>query len=96
MLAKRYKEHLHDFKYNIKKSSFATHLLDNNHSMGHIYDVMDILYTTGKGKFMDTVERFHIYKEIWKNNQINDKNTVNLNAIFDAINSQDPQEAHAD
>jgi hypothetical protein len=64
--------------------------------MGHIYDVMDILYTTGKGKFMGTVERFHIYKETRKNNQINNKNTVKLNAIFDAINSQDPREAHAD
>jgi peptide methionine sulfoxide reductase MsrA len=63
--------------------------------MGHIYDVMDILYTTGKGKFMDTVERFHIYKETRKNNQINDKNTVKRKAIFHA-NSQDPREAHAD
>jgi hypothetical protein len=60
---KRYKEHVHDFKYNIRKSSFATHLLDNNHSMGPIYEIMDILYTTGKCKFMDTVERFHIYSE---------------------------------
>ena len=34
---KRYKEHFHDFKYNIRKSSFATHLLDNNHSMVPIH-----------------------------------------------------------
>jgi hypothetical protein len=27
-LQKRYKEHFHDFKYNIHKSSFAAHLLD--------------------------------------------------------------------
>jgi hypothetical protein len=77
----------HDFKYNIRKSSFATHLLDNNHSIGPIYDVMDVLYTTGKGRFMNTVERFYIYRETRDNNQINDKNTVKQNAIFDAINS---------
>jgi len=48
---KRYKEHFHDFKYNIRKSSFATHLLDNNHSMGPINEIMEILHTTRKGKF---------------------------------------------
>jgi hypothetical protein len=90
----RYKEHFHDFKYNIRKSSFATHLFDNNHSVGPIYDIMDVLYTTGKGRFMDRVERFYIYRETRDNNQINDKNTVKQNAIFDAINSQDSAGAH--
>jgi hypothetical protein len=94
-LHKRYKEHLQDFKYNIRKSSFATHLLDNNHSTGPIYEIMDIVYTAGKGKFMDTVERFHIYSETRKNNQIN-RNTVKPNAIFDVINSHDPLRAHTD
>ena len=28
--------------------------------MGPINDIMDSLYTTEKGNFMDTVERFHI------------------------------------
>jgi hypothetical protein len=64
--------------------------------MGHIYEIMDIIYTTEKGKFMDTIERFHIYSEIWKNNQINDKNTIKSNAIFDVINSHDPPRAHSD
>jgi transposase-like protein len=82
---KRYNEHFHDFKYNTRKSSFATHLLDNNHSMGPIGEVMDVLHTTRKGKYMDTVEKFYIYKETWKNNQINDKNTVKPNAIFEVL-----------
>jgi len=84
---KRFKEHFHDFKYNIRKSNFATHLLDNNHSIGPINDIMQILFTTSKGRFMDTIERFHIYKETQANNQINDKNTVRPKAIFDVINS---------
>jgi len=83
----RFKEHFHDFKYNIRKSNFATHLLDNNHSIGPINEIMKILYTTTKGRFMDTIERFHTYKETRANNQINDKNTVKPNAIFDVINS---------
>ena len=46
---------------------------------------MDILYVTKKGKLMNTLERFHIYDETKRNNQINDKNTVHQNIIFDMI-----------
>jgi len=34
---------------------------------------------------MDTLENIHFYLETSKNNQINDKNTVKPNAIFDEI-----------
>ena len=34
---------------------------------------------------MDTLERFHIYKETEMENQINDKNTVAQNIIFDTL-----------
>jgi hypothetical protein len=87
---KRYKEHFHDFKYSIRKSSFATHLLDKNHSMGPINEVMSILYTNNNGGFMDTIERFYIYSETQINNQINDRNTVKPSATLDVINSHDP------
>jgi len=88
--SKRYSEHFHDYEYNIRISSFATHFLDNNHSIVPINDIMEILHTTNKGPFMDTVEKFHICRETQANNQINDKNTVKPNAIFDTINSLDP------
>jgi hypothetical protein len=58
--------------------------------MGPINEIITILYTTKKGSFMDTVEKFHIYSETRLNNQINDKNTVKPNAIFDVVNSHDP------
>jgi uncharacterized protein (UPF0335 family) len=45
ILRKRYNEHLHDFKYSIRKSSFATHLLDNNHSIGPIEKIMEVIQT---------------------------------------------------
>jgi hypothetical protein len=57
----RYKEHSQEFKFNIRKSSFAAHVLDNNHSMGPIYEIMEVLYTTKIGRLMDTIERFHNY-----------------------------------
>jgi len=42
-----------------------------------------------KGRYMDTIEKYYIYKETQKNNQINDRNTVKPNAIFDIITSHD-------
>jgi hypothetical protein len=56
----RFQEHLRDFKYN--KSKFTQHLIDRKHPMGTIEDIMDIVNITRKGKMMDALESFHIYK----------------------------------
>jgi hypothetical protein len=81
----RFQEHFLDYKYANNKSKFALHLLENKHSIGHIDDIMKVLCTTNKGKLMDTIERFYIYKETSNNNQINGRNTVKPNIIFDII-----------
>jgi hypothetical protein len=64
--------------------------------MGPIYEIMDILYTTGKGTFMDTVERFHIYSETRKNNQITDSNTVKPTPSSMSSTPHVPPRAHTD
>jgi len=87
---KRFQEHFHDFKHNIRKSNFATHLLDHNHSIGPINEVMNILHTSNKGRSLDTIERLHIFRQTRLQTQINDRNTVKPNAIFDVICSLDP------
>ena len=46
---------------------------------------MNIVYITKKGKLTDTLEKLHIYDETKRNNQINGKNTVHQNIIFDTI-----------
>jgi hypothetical protein len=46
---------------------------------------MKALYNTNKGKLMDTMARYYIYKETYMNNQINDKNTAKLNIIFETL-----------
>ena len=80
----RFKEHFWDYKCNNGKSNFAQHLIDNNHTLGPM-EIMNTVYITKKGKLMDTLERFHIYDEVKRNNEINDKNTVHQNIIFDKI-----------
>jgi transposase-like protein len=80
-----FSEHFRDFKYANHKSKFAQHLLDNNHSFGPIDNILEVLHSTSKGKLMDTLEKFHIYKITRENIQINDKNTSKPNAIFDTL-----------
>jgi len=46
------------------------------HSIGPIENVMDVILTTSKGKMLDRMEKFYIYKETRINNQIKDKGTV--------------------
>ena len=44
---------------------------------------MDMVHVTNKGKMMDTLERYYVYKETKSNNKIKDKLTVKPNAIFE-------------
>ena len=85
----RFQEHFRDYKYANNKSKFVQRLLENSHSIGPIDGIMDVLYRTKKGNLMDRKERFYIFKETCTNNNINDKNTVKSNMIFETIVRED-------
>jgi len=76
------------------KSKFAQHLLGNEHPIGPMENIMDILHTTNKGRMLDTLEQFYIYRETKRNNQINDKLTVKPKVIFGVLVHKDPQRGH--
>jgi len=48
-------------------------------------DIMDVVHIASKGRILDTLERFYIYKETKLGTQINDKLTVQSNPIFEAL-----------
>jgi hypothetical protein len=77
-----FQEHFRDFKYGNGESRFAAHLLENKHSIDAVDNIMETLHTTGKGRMMDTLERFYIFRETKINNLINDKLTVKPNVLF--------------
>jgi len=81
----RFQEHVRDFKYNNNRSNFAQHLIENKHAIGKMEDIMEVVHVTKKGKMMDTLQGFHIYKETKAGNQINDRLTVRVSAIFETI-----------
>jgi len=86
----RFQEHFRDFKYGNGKSRFAALLLENKHSIGPMENIMETLHTSGKGRMMDTLERFYIFRETKINNQINDSLTIKPNIIFETIVQKDP------
>jgi hypothetical protein len=87
----QYKEHAREYTHDNNKYNFAKHLLYHQHTLRPMEESMTILHAITKGPMMNTLEKFHIYKETRNNNQLNDKNRVMLNAIFDTIlhNSSD-------
>jgi hypothetical protein len=91
----RFQEHAWDFKYNNNRSKFAQHLIDNKHAIGNMEDIMEVVHVTKKGKMLDTLEGFHIYKETKAGNQINDRLTVRENAIFETTVQEDPYRGRA-
>ena len=90
----RYREHHRDFKYNGRNSKYTQHLIENGHSIGPINKSMTILHTINKGKMMDMLERFHIYTITKENNQINDRNTVMQNILFDVLLQKTTSRGH--
>jgi hypothetical protein len=57
--------------------------------MGHAYgvttDMMDVITTGRKGKYLNTLERYHIYRTSKENLRMNDT----YNPIFDALQEMD-------
>jgi phosphopentomutase len=91
----RFSEHFRDYKHNNDKSKLAVHLLENKHAVGPIGNIMTVFYRTDKGKLMDTIEKFHIYKITQSNSQINDKNTVKPNIIFERLVRESTNRGHS-
>jgi hypothetical protein len=54
-------------------------------------DFMDVIFTTHKGKHLDAVEKYHIYRKMEKSMQNNDRSMFAKNKILDIIVQRDPQ-----
>jgi hypothetical protein len=56
----RYKENIRDIKNNNDNIGYTHHIINNKHKYGNIQDTMKILHITQKGRFMNTIENYHI------------------------------------
>jgi hypothetical protein len=55
---------------------------------------MEPTHFTAKGRMMIAIERFYIYQETKANNQINDRNTVQPNAIIETLVRMNSDRGH--
>jgi hypothetical protein len=63
----RYKEHIHDIRSNNSNTGYSNHILNPGHTYGTITDTMEIITLGKKGRYLNTLEKYHIY-EICKDN----------------------------
>lgn len=55
------------------------------HTCVHLDDNMDIRHTAKKGKYMDTLERFHVYRITKQITQLIEAYTDIINPIFNML-----------
>ena len=69
----RFREHYRGYKYTNNKSKFAQHVIGEGHAFGPMSDIMDVVHIASKGRMLDTLERFYIYRKTQLGTQINNK-----------------------
>ena len=60
--------------------------------MGPVEEIVDVVRTTYKSRRLDTIERYYIYWGSSTGNQINDKNNILRNWIFNVSVHHDTQQ----
>jgi hypothetical protein len=84
----RYNEHINAIKSNKSTKKSAQHLLDNQHSYGTVTRLYGYTTCNKKGQHMNTLERYHIYKNKKTHGTIlNDIYAEAGNPIFEVIHS---------
>lgn len=66
-------------KYQNQNSRSVQHLQENQHSIGPLDSIMEVVQVDNKSSVMNVLEKFCIYKETQMNNKINDRSTTGQN-----------------
>jgi hypothetical protein len=77
-----YKEHIQAIRNNIGNSGYSNHILNTVHTYGTITDTMDVIRMGRKGRHLNTLERYHIYKISSNKLHMNDTHVEVHNHIF--------------
>jgi hypothetical protein len=80
-----YKKHIHDITSNNSSSGYSSHILNTGHTYGTICDTMDIITTRRKGKHLNTLENYHIYRISKDNLHMNDTYNDTHKPIFETL-----------
>jgi hypothetical protein len=78
----RYKEHMQAIRNSNSNSGYSSHVLSMEHTYGIITDTTDIIRTHKKGKRLNILEKYHIYKICKNDFLMTDTNIDTHNPIF--------------
>jgi hypothetical protein len=81
----RYKEYIHAIRSNKSNSDYLIHILNTGHTYGPITDTMVVIRTGRKGRHLNTLERYYIYKTNRDNLHMNDIHNETYNPIFQIV-----------
>jgi hypothetical protein len=78
----RFQEDINVFKNNSHSSKYAKHLIEQNHTLDSIQNMMQVLQYQNKETHLNTYKRFHIYAEYISENHLNDEHTIFPNKLL--------------
>jgi hypothetical protein len=68
--------------------AYSKHILNSGHTYGSVTDMMKVLKTQRKGKHLNTLERYYIYKMRKNGIQVKDACIDTHNPIFEIIQEE--------
>jgi hypothetical protein len=67
---------------NRNKTGYSQHIINRGHKYGNIENTLNVLNTQKKGAFLNTLQKFHIYKTHKSGNLLNENCTDIYNPIL--------------
>jgi hypothetical protein len=80
----RYKEHIH-IRNNSSNSGYSNHILNVGHTYGTVTDTTDMVKIGKKRKYLNTLEKYCIYRMSKDYLHMNDTHIDTYNPIFETL-----------
>jgi hypothetical protein len=90
----RYKEHVQAMRNNRPDTGYCRHILDTGHAYGSIENTMAIIRKAKKGKFLNSLEKCHIFLASKQDICMNEFGTEHSNPIYETIYQQRKEYPH--
>jgi hypothetical protein len=88
-----FKEHIRDIRSNKGNTGYASHILNTGHTYGTPEDTLQVVSIHNKGPHLNTLEKFHIYKERKTGTILNDNYADFYNPLFELVTTAKKRES---
>jgi hypothetical protein len=91
---KRYKEHIQAIRKNNGNSRYSNHILNTGHAYRSITYTMKVIKIEKKGIYLNTLEKYHMYKMSRDGLQMNDICIYTYNPTFEVMPELNTRQQH--